>query len=429
MQRLIHFFCIILLLLTAFLITPTVPFVHADTGDWNCMNGDYSWGDGKNGYYQEDASHVKPGSTNFYCGRNQQCIGTAEQKRINKQYKTTWGNGKIFSDNPQNPCVDFCICAIQTNDVNGHDAVLKTNGYDVNGDYDPYNNNTPHSHWGYYCGNGDIFPDQYRTSDVNNGPYTTDPSRIILPPSVCNAQSICAPFPVNDASGHQHDGLVQFVPISGNNDCACKPGDNFNFTCNQGIFNGQAVVGSQDRNCGANNYCRTNITWSWPCSAGGSTPVIPTQPPASSCTDPATPFLTASKSDTSINYPPSATPFPLPCLEGLDKGGNTIPGPSTNIVTCTKFASGVGDISPNISDFLGTILGLLLGISGGIAALLIIYSGYELGISQGNPEKIKAAKERLTAAIVGLLFIIFSTTILQIIGVDILHLGGFVKFH
>jgi hypothetical protein len=46
-------------------------------------------------------------------------------------------------------------------------------------------------------------------------------------------------------------------------------------------------------------------------------------------------------------------------------------------------------------------------------------------ISQGNPEKIQAAREQLTAAIVGLLFIIFSLVIIQVLGYDILHIPGF----
>jgi hypothetical protein len=42
--------------------------------------------------------------------------------------------------------------------------------------------------------------------------------------------------------------------------------------------------------------------------------------------------------------------------------------------------------------------------------------------STGNPEAIQEAKERITSAIVGLLFIIFSLVILQVIGVDILQI-------
>ena len=45
--------------------------------------------------------------------------------------------------------------------------------------------------------------------------------------------------------------------------------------------------------------------------------------------------------------------------------------------------------------------------------------------SQGDPEKVKNARDQLTAAIVGLLFIIFSLALLELITRDILGLPGF----
>ncbi|HLC94116.1 MAG TPA: pilin [Patescibacteria group bacterium] len=66
-----------------------------------------------------------------------------------------------------------------------------------------------------------------------------------------------------------------------------------------------------------------------------------------------------------------------------------------------------------------------IGIAGAIALLCIIYSAFILQISGGSPEKIKKAKERLTACIIGLLLIIFSIFILRVIGVNILTIPGF----
>jgi hypothetical protein len=66
-----------------------------------------------------------------------------------------------------------------------------------------------------------------------------------------------------------------------------------------------------------------------------------------------------------------------------------------------------------------------LSIAGIVALGLIIFSGYRLMISQGNPEQVKNAREQLTAAIIGLLFIIFSLVILRIIGFNILNIPGF----
>lgn len=116
----------------------------------------------------------------------------------------------------------------------------------------------------------------------------------------------------------------------------------------------------------------------------------------------------------SPNNPYSQAPSPTPiCEEGSIAGG-----------TC-KVLSAIGSIPTTASGFISFLLGIILSFSGAIALILIIRSGYQLMASQGNPEQIQAAKEQLTAAIVGILFIIFSLVFLEVIGVDILKLPGF----
>lgn len=85
----------------------------------------------------------------------------------------------------------------------------------------------------------------------------------------------------------------------------------------------------------------------------------------------------------------------------------------------------LGNINTDPVGFVKSLFVILLSLSGGVAIALIMISGYRLMASGGNPEKVQAAREQLTSAIVGLLFIIFSMTILQIIGVSILHIPGF----
>lgn len=109
------------------------------------------------------------------------------------------------------------------------------------------------------------------------------------------------------------------------------------------------------------------------------------------------------------------------CLATVDKSAPTVPPTPCPNGTCS---TALGDISTSPAGFVRSIFGILLSLAGGIAVILIIVSGYKLMSSQGNPEKVQAAREQLTSAIIGLLFIIFSITILQIIGVDILHLPG-----
>lgn len=72
--------------------------------------------------------------------------------------------------------------------------------------------------------------------------------------------------------------------------------------------------------------------------------------------------------------------------------------------------------------FLAWILTWSIGIAGGIAFLLILLAGFQIITSQGNPERMKAGQELLTAAVSGLLLLIFSIFILNFIGVDILGL-------
>lgn len=49
-----------------------------------------------------------------------------------------------------------------------------------------------------------------------------------------------------------------------------------------------------------------------------------------------------------------------------------------------------------------------MGIGGGIAFMLIVYGGFLVITSTGNPQRLTAGKELITAAIMGLLMLIFS---------------------
>ena len=79
----------------------------------------------------------------------------------------------------------------------------------------------------------------------------------------------------------------------------------------------------------------------------------------------------------------------------------------------------------DMSLFLSWILKWAIGLGGGIAFLLIIWAGFMIMTSSGNPERLKAGQELLTSAIMGLIMLIFSIFILGIIGVDILAIPGF----
>lgn len=108
----------------------------------------------------------------------------------------------------------------------------------------------------------------------------------------------------------------------------------------------------------------------------------------------------------------------LPCKEG-----QVVENP----LDCPEIETAIGSIPIDPIGFAAKLFSMMLSLAGIAALFLIIYSGYRLMLSRGNKEGIQAAREMLTAAVIGLLFIVFSLVILNVIGVDILRLPGFGK--
>ncbi|QQG40750.1 MAG: hypothetical protein HYV37_00255 [Candidatus Levyibacteriota bacterium] len=136
--------------------------------------------------------------------------------------------------------------------------------------------------------------------------------------------------------------------------------------------------------------------------------------------------------------PTSTTPVPpalLPCLAGEDINGVPItekqikdnPDRKRDIVKCTKIDSAIGEIDTDPAAFIKKIFTVLLSMAGGWAVYLIITAGYQLMFSQGDAEGVKEAQEKITSAVVGIIFMILSLIILRVIGVDIFQLPTFVK--
>ncbi|MBU3979206.1 pilin, partial [Patescibacteria group bacterium] len=89
-------------------------------------------------------------------------------------------------------------------------------------------------------------------------------------------------------------------------------------------------------------------------------------------------------------------------------------------------AKDIGKMSTNSGEFIVKIFIIILSFAGGIALLLIILSGYKIIMSKGKPEAIQQGKEQLISAIIGLVFIIFSFVIFQLVFVDILKIPGII---
>lgn len=84
-----------------------------------------------------------------------------------------------------------------------------------------------------------------------------------------------------------------------------------------------------------------------------------------------------------------------------------------------------GCIQTDPQQFLGEILRIGISIGGGIAFLLILFGGFQIMTSAGNPEQLAAGQEVVSSAITGLLLIIFSIFLLRLIGYNIFAIPGF----
>lgn len=100
--------------------------------------------------------------------------------------------------------------------------------------------------------------------------------------------------------------------------------------------------------------------------------------------------------------------------------GGTVDSGISTAIGCIPILGPTGQ-----TDFLSFILKWAVGIGGGIAFLLILYAGFMIMTSAGNPDRLKAGQELLTSAISGLILLVFSIFILKFIGVDILGLCKF----
>jgi glucose uptake protein GlcU len=96
-------------------------------------------------------------------------------------------------------------------------------------------------------------------------------------------------------------------------------------------------------------------------------------------------------------------------------------------MTCalTETATDLGCLPNDPIGFVSKFYGIGLSLIGGVALLFIMYGGYVILISQGNPEKVNNGKSYIYYAIAGLLLAVFGYVFIQAVVVDILHIPGF----
>ena len=79
---------------------------------------------------------------------------------------------------------------------------------------------------------------------------------------------------------------------------------------------------------------------------------------------------------------------------------------------------------PNPADFASEFFGCGISLVGGVALLFIIYGGFILLTSTGDPGRVRMGKEYIQYAVVGLVLAIFTVIIFEVIGADLLKIPG-----
>lgn len=113
-----------------------------------------------------------------------------------------------------------------------------------------------------------------------------------------------------------------------------------------------------------------------------------------------------------------------PCTDTADEAGKGIANIKEGRLKQSGLLTALGCINTDPVAFVNELLRFSAGISGGIALLLMIFGSIRMMTSAGDAEQLKAGREQFASAVVGLLFIIFSVLLLQIIGVNILKIPG-----
>jgi hypothetical protein len=101
--------------------------------------------------------------------------------------------------------------------------------------------------------------------------------------------------------------------------------------------------------------------------------------------------------------PPSATEATADALAG-----------STN---CNFLPAGLCPADGDINSVIAGTVNLLVGIFSAVFVLMVVIAGVQMASAGDSPDRLKAAKGRLTNAIVGLVFLVLMRAILALLGI------------
>lgn len=87
--------------------------------------------------------------------------------------------------------------------------------------------------------------------------------------------------------------------------------------------------------------------------------------------------------------------------DSITIGGEHIEGPIEGINT--------------LGDLINKLVSFLIPLAGIILFIIFIWAGYDFMLSQGQPEKLKSAKAKITAGIIGFVLLILAYIITKIL--------------
>jgi len=131
-------------------------------------------------------------------------------------------------------------------------------------------------------------------------------------------------------------------------------------------------------------------------------------------------------------YPKGVIPDPALCqsleiIDSVNQAPTVIPGRQYTMIGCVTSEGGFfNNTGSGASSFTQALFDLIVfKMVGGIALLYLMYGAFLIITSQADPEKLNHGKRVIYGAIIGLVFVLTSVLLVNIIGSNVLKIPGF----
>jgi len=127
------------------------------------------------------------------------------------------------------------------------------------------------------------------------------------------------------------------------------------------------------------------------------------------------------------NPPDASLCQSLGIIAGTNQAPTTIPGRQYTMIGCITSEGGFdNNTGSGASSFSQALFDLVVfKMVGGIALLYLMYGAFLIITSQSDPEKLNHGKRVVYGSIIGLVFVLTSVLLVNIIGSNILKIPGF----